>query len=390
MDSKGKKILIADDEEIIRKICDITLTKSGYRVLTAKNGVDALNILSKYEYDIALIDLKMPLMGGLELLHNLRRDFPHIHVIIMTAYATIENAINAMKEGAYDFILKPFKADQLRVVVDRCAKSIDLNKEVQELKLAYKKLKEVQDMKDKFIAITSHELRTPVSHIKGYLTILSDDAYKNITEQEQYEFMNIIKSAVTDLENVVHNMFEITKIENGQLTLNIDKFLLNDLIGQVVHEFQYVQKKRNIELITSDLEVPLAIEGDRQKLKQVISELLQNAIKFTPDGGKIEINAKTEDDLFILKIIDSGIGIGDSEKSKIFEKFYEIQNSDYHSSSKVNFMGGGIGLGLTIAKAIVEAHHGRIIVNSIPKRGSEFTVISPLIYNKNTRMNEKY
>jgi signal transduction histidine kinase len=386
--SNRKNILIVDDEEIIRKSCALALERAGYQPMMADNGITALQLLTKHNCDIILLDLKMPLMGGFELLRDLKRNYPHIQVIIMTGYATIETAINAMKEGAFDFVLKPFKADQLKVMVDRCAKHLDRDLEIQDLKFANQKLHELQEMKDKFIAITSHELRTPVSHIKGYLTILNDESYP-IKDGERQEFMNIINTAVSDLENIVHNMFDVLQLEKGQLVLNVEAFSIDQLLKQLVHEFQLTLNERKLDLIAISIRSPIELEGDRPRLKQVFSELIQNAIKYTNDGGQIEITADTQDGYCIVKIIDTGVGIQESEQSKIFEKFYEIQNSDYHSSSKVNFLGGGLGLGLTISKAIVEAHCGRIIVESKPNQGSIFTVMLPLEYKSELNNREE-
>ncbi|MBN2012008.1 hybrid sensor histidine kinase/response regulator [candidate division KSB1 bacterium] len=373
-----QRLLVVDDEEIVRKSCAAVLRRAGYQVDTEENGVKALQALAKGSYDIVLVDLKMPLMNGLELLKTIRRDFPHVQVIIMTGYATVENAIFAMKEGAYDFVLKPFKADQLQMIVNRCAKTLDLNSEIKELKLANQKLKELQEMKDKFIAITSHELRTPVSHIKGYLSILNDTSYVDITPEERGDFMNIIQTAISDLENIVHNMFDILQFESGHFQLHPEPFVLDTLIGQVVHEYNYILKQRNIHLNNNELHASREIYADRTKIKQVVVELLQNAIRFTPDGGQISIRTAQRRQLCELKISDTGVGIHEENIGKIFEKFYEVQNTDYHSSSKTKFMGGGIGLGLSIVKAIVEAHQGRISVTSEPGNGSEFTMVLPM------------
>ncbi len=376
--SQVKSLLVVDDEEIVRKSCAAALGRAGYKVETVENGVKALQLLIRYDYDIVLVDLKMPLMDGLELLKTIRRDFPHIPVIIMTGFATVQNAITAMKEGAFDFVLKPFKVDRLQLIVERCAKNLDLNSEVQELKLANRKLQELQEMKDKFIAITSHELRTPVSHIKGYLSILSDESYTDITPAERQEFLEIIQTAIADLEYIVHNMFDVLQIESGRPRLNMEMVAVPQLVDQVVNEFQLVLKSRRLSITREHQSVLGPVRGDRSKLKQVVVELLQNAIKFTPDGGSITIRTARRLDMLELVVIDTGVGIAEKNLGKIFEKFFEVQNTDYHSSGRTKFMGGGLGLGLSIAKAIVEAHHGRITVTSTLSKGSQFTVLLPM------------
>jgi len=374
-----KRILIVDDEAVVRRTCELSLTRVGYEVRTVSNGIEALQDLVKYDSDIVIIDLKMPLMGGMELLENIRRDFPHLQVIIMTGYATIENAVQAMKYNAFDFILKPFNAEQIRMVVDKCAENLDMSQEIKDLKVANEKLRELQEMKDRFIAITSHELRTPVSHIKGYLTILTDETYSDsISAEEKQEFINIINSAVEDLEHIVLNMFNINQLENNSLKLLLEQVSLNNIVDQIIKECQLITKERNLTVKFNRSEDLPYIIGDRLKLKQMINELFQNAIKFTRDGGEIVFSTKADEEYCFVSVADNGIGLNESEKSKIFEKFYEVQNPDHHSTSKINFMGGGLGIGLNIAKAISEAHKGRMKVLSELGEGAEFTVILPI------------
>ena len=171
MKDNQSTILIVDDEEVIRNICLRSLTSRGYNVIVAENGAKGLEQLHDCQIDIVFTDYKMPIMNGIELLERIKVDYPHVEVIMMTAFATIESAIQAMKNGAYDFILKPVKPDQIRLVTEKCLEKLRLDDENKKLKDANRKLLDLQEMKDKFIAITSHELRTPVSHLKGYIDI---------------------------------------------------------------------------------------------------------------------------------------------------------------------------------------------------------------------------
>lgn len=163
-------ILVIDDEESILKICKYVLEKAGYEVRTATSGFLGLEILQAVpKIDIVLTDLKMPNMNGHKVLQAVKRDWPHVEVIIMTGFATIEHAIDAMKAGAADFILKPLSGEQIRIAVDKCIEKIRLSRENKELRLAYEKLQEVKEMEEKFLAITSHELRTPSATLKVIL-----------------------------------------------------------------------------------------------------------------------------------------------------------------------------------------------------------------------------
>jgi signal transduction histidine kinase len=371
-------VLIVDDEKVVRHVCQLGLEKVGYAVELAENGLQAIEALHRRkDFDIILSDLKMPGLDGMSLLKTVKRDYPHIEVIIMTGFATIEGAIEAMKLGAYDFILKPLKTDQVRMVINKCAEKLRLSHENTALRKANTRLRELQEMKEKFIAITSHELRTPVSHLKGYLNIITDHSFEKLGEHDRNECLRVIQNAVGDLEQIVTNMFDLLSLEHDADFLKRETICLNDLVADVVDEFQLAARERHLQISMEKLLKSYHVYADRVKVKGMIAELAQNALKYTPDGGRIHLSIGEEGNFCLINVQDSGVGIAESELGKIFEKFYEVQNTDYHSTSRISFMGGGLGLGLSLARAIAEAHGGGIRAASELNKGSLFQILLP-------------
>ncbi len=373
------KLLVADDERVVRHVCQLTLERSDCEVLAAENGLLALELLRTHPgVEIVLTDLKMPAMDGMELLKAVKRDFPHLEVIIMTGYATIEVAVAALKQGAFDFLLKPLKADQIRLAVAKCREKIHLSQENLLLKRANEKLRELQVMKDKFIAIASHELRTPVSHLKGYLAILSEARQNELSEAERVECMQVLHTAVADVEQIVTDMTNLLYLEHKVWQLRRERVDLPAVITQVVQEFRLAARARNQNVNWQAAGRNCSLAADRLKIKLMLAELVQNAIKFTPDGGTIDIALTHDHEFWVVTVKDSGVGIATEELGRIFEKFYEVQNTDLHSSSATGFLGGGLGIGLPLARAIAEAHGGGIKVTSVPQQGSAFQVLLPM------------
>ena len=360
-------ILVVDDAKIVLSFYQKGLSKVGHNVHVVDNAVQALEMIAADDYDIVISDINMELMDGLELLEAIKRDYPHIEVIMMTGYATVENAIEAMKEGAYDFLLKPVKLDQVRMVVSNCVEKIQMSQEVKQLRAINEKLKEIKQVKERFIAITSHELRTPVSHIKSYLDFLEDPDFP---EEEKKTFFEIVKKSVLDLERIVTDMFEVSQVENRQLSLNMEPRRLNEIVVECLQQLSVDLMKRELNIDHDEsIEIPKMLL-DPFQIKKVIMEILNNSIRFTPDGGSINIFYKVSDNVIKIVVKDTGIGIPAKKIGTIFEKFYEVQDSSYHTSSKINFMGGSTGIGLPLAKGLVESHGGRIKVESKENEGT--------------------
>jgi len=369
-------ILIADDEESIRSICSRYLRSQGYETDTACDGQEALAKLLDRDYDIVLTDIKMPGLDGVQLVERGKAEKPYVEFIVMTAYASVDVAVKAMKNGAYDFLLKPLDLEQLKLTVDRCFHEIQLKEENELLRLANQRLRELHEVKEKFLAITSHELRTPVSNIKSFAEFLLND--EPLSQEEKKQFYEILRKNLEELEQIVDDMHSIALAQNGVIGLNFERADVNEEVKIVREEVKEAIETRRQELLLElDPQLPL-FEFDRLKIRRAVRELVQNAIKFTPDEGRIVVRTGRRNGDVFIAVEDNGIGIPEHEQERIFEKFYEVQDSLYHTTSKTAFMGGGMGLGLNIVKTIVEAHGGRVELESEVGKGSTFTILLPV------------
>jgi hypothetical protein len=367
-------ILVVDDEKPIRMVLKDGLTAVGYGVETACNGEEALLKIPAFKPAIVLTDIIMPEMDGMELLKQTKILNPEVEVIVMTAFGAIETAVEAMKNGAYDFILKPLDFKHLNVVIQKCLEAIKIKKERDELSL-------LNEMKDKFIHLVNHEFRTPLSIGMASYDLL-DMALDSGRVEDAKRMAPMLKKSLSHLNEFVQRFHDFALLKDGAMRLVPTSFDLNELISEVVDTWRVLAPDRKLSLEMDATDVPLAVFADRKKLHQVVMELLQNAMKFTPDGGTIKVSLKNLEKegtpCTLIYIRDNGIGIPKEKQPLIFEKFYEVQSSLFHSTSKSRFMGGGLGLGLPYVKEIVEALGGKVSVESEEKKGSVFTVSIPM------------
>ena len=243
-----------------------------------------------------------------------------------------------------------------------------LEKRVQErtaeLQNAYEKLAGINQLKANIVANISHELRTPLTHLKGYLELLAAGDLGPINEQQQ-SALSIIERSSERLGRLIDDLILYSVSERDQMELRVTPFKLSDLCISMIQKAEHKAKDREIRLVNEcDSELP-EVEGDEEKIAWVVSQFLDNAIKFTKTGGTVTLRTKREDWLVDVMVIDSGIGIPESRKEEIFDSFYQLDGS---STRRV----GGTGLGLALAKRIIEAHGSVIRVTSEENKGSCF------------------
>lgn len=485
------KILVVDDEKVIRDGCRRVLEGLNYTVTGAENGQEALEILEKKETDIILLDLKMPVMGGEEVLEHVNRIYPDIPVIIITGHGTIDMAVECMKKGAYDFITKPFQIDQFTMTIKRASEKRALEKrarlfEEENIKNLYdlsleksrlktiincmangvmvtnrnmeivlnnpalmrlleieeninnpipvtkvindesllKSLNEIQsdrakeqisfsqeiivnkntlraisapafgpdnsvvgtvtvleditvfkeldEMKSDFVNMVAHELRSPIVAIRQQNTVLLEGLAGPLGEKQE-EFLKRGVLKIDQLLEMINDLLDIAKIEAGK---HVQQQVPTD-IGQIIRDILIFLEPRadaqGIRLIHK-LDNPGSVQADPKRIEEVFSNLITNAINYSPEGGVVTVSASCLNDNIDIRVSDTGVGIPETELPKIFDKFYRVKDP---KTRKVM----GTGLGLSIVKGIIAAHNGTIDVESTPGKGTTFRILLPLITN---------
>jgi PAS domain S-box-containing protein len=236
------------------------------------------------------------------------------------------------------------------------------------------RFKEVDRLKSGFISQVSHELRTPLTSIKGYIDNLRD-GIAGVLEEKQQNYLDRMSKHVDHLVCLINDLLDVSRIESGKMTLNLTTLSLRDLVAEVINNLRPIAAEKHLEIRVKEFEGESRIRGDYAKLEQVITNLLDNAVKFTPPGGRITITLEHDGQFLKTSIQDTGIGIPPEKRSKIFERFCRIEQE---SPSKVN----GTGLGLHIAKNLIEMHGGQVSVTSDAGKGSEFSFTLPAILGR--------
>ncbi len=238
-----------------------------------------------------------------------------------------------------------------------------------ELEDAYEELKKMDKLKSEFISNISHELRTPLTSIKGYASLILDEKMGNLNDKIR-DSLDIIDRNVDRLTDLIDDMLDLTRMETGKINYKMERIQLDEVVRNSVEDLRLSASKKGLEITYKLPEYPLNITGDKGRLTQVMTNLLENAIKFTPSGGKIHIEVEDRDKDIHVKVTDTGIGIPDDKLSEIFTKFYQVDSSTTRKT-------GGTGLGLYMVRNIIAAHNGKIWVESKLGEGSKFHFILP-------------
>jgi signal transduction histidine kinase len=356
----GHCILIVDDEEVIRELC--TKALRGYRVIQAADGTEALRILEQETVDVILTDVMMPQLNGLDLLKAVKEREPNQVVVVMTGYADKEIILRALKADADDFISKPINLLQLQTTIDKALEKRALKEELVQLK-------RMDRLKSDFLGLISHKLKTPTTAISLFIQNLelgigdpTDPAFQKtlalILEESQY-LSYLIQDLLYYSDIILQDgPPRLAPVNPGDLTVVVLGELQRDLLN------------KGLQLQSSLAAALPELNLDRQRIAFALRALLENAIKFTPQGGTIALSVEALDDSVRLVVRDSGPGIAREELPKVFEKLYQI---DPAHTGQVR----GFGLGLYYARQFAQSHGGNILLESTPGKGTVATLILP-------------
>ena len=468
-------VLVVDDETRIRDVCIKMLSGEGYEADGAESAEVGMRMIKEKHFDIILMDLMMPGLSGLEALPQIRALHPDTVVIVITGYATLEHAVEAMKNGAFDFIAKPFSPGDLRLVITKAVTHIstlqdianeksrmrlminhladgvmttDSRKRIAQINPAFLKLigyqgvrpigsevsqivsnerlgnmigqvlaadeddlievseelylqksiimarcmpfrdrlrrnlgtitvlhditarKEMDQLKSDFVSMVSHEIRSPMNSILMLLKNVMD-GLAGETTTKQREIIGRASDKIASLINLANELLDLAKIESGLISQEREGVKIAELLEDQVAFHQPRALAKSVQLRLEEAEVIPVIIANRLNLEEVFSNLISNAVNYTPEGGKISISVVVEGDYLVVQVTDTGIGIHEDDLERIFDRFYRVKNEKTRHII-------GTGLGLPIIKSIMDAHHGLISVDSKPGIGTTFSVSFPI------------
>lgn len=482
------RVLIIDDEEVIREGVQRALSGRGYVIHKAENGEKGIEMIRSHGFDIVLLDLMMPGIDGFAVLDWIKEHRPEIEVVVITGFATVSKAVTAMKQGAFDFVGKPFTPDYIRIVVSRAAEKILLEAETERLReehtlslatirneksrlktvfgcmaeavvitdssgivvhhnpaaikileiqtdpvigkpladsiiddtavnmvkqamdkasvvtrefppgtisrkflrahcapvtaengtvigsvTAFEDIsthKQIDRMKSDFVAMVAHELKSPLASIEQMIYALQIGC-----QYESGQACSTMHKRITvrtrDLLSMIDNLLNLSKMENGTVEFNLEPIRGHEILEHILDVITDQAKNRDIKIIYRPTPEEWWFNVDYDHIRSAFMNIISNAVKYTPEGGHVEISTSVSGGFANLTVTDSGIGIGKDDLPHIFDRFFRVKGKATRHIT-------GSGLGLSLVKEVVDAHQGYIDVQSELDKGTTFTLSFPV------------
>lgn len=364
-------VLVVDDEFGMRRgaeraLKDMTVSlpdingEVRFNIRTAATGKELEERLNEKPTDILILDHILPDMAGLDILERLTKSSLDLLVIMITAYASLENAVTATRRGAYDFLAKPFTPEELRGAVRKAARHLILQRQARRL------AEEKRQVRFQFISVLAHELKAPISAIEGYIQMMRERS----VGEKLADYDRILERCILRIEGMrkmIADLLDLTAIESGQRQRTFTLIDLAEIARQAIENVKAEAQSRGISI---NLNVPeqAQIEADRAEMEIIFNNLISNAVKYNRDGGRVDVSVQGSSEEIKIEVADTGIGLTEEESKRLFNDFCRIKNEKTRHIL-------GSGLGLSTVKKIVNLYQGDITVQSQPDVGSTFTVV---------------
>jgi two-component system sensor histidine kinase/response regulator len=367
------KVLVIDDEPGIRSgvariLRDFHVTYPfmdedyTFDILEAPTGEEGISVIDQDKPDIVLLDNKLPGMQGVEVLEYIRERKYDIVVAMITSYASLDVAVRATRDGATDFIPKPFTPQELKSSIENITKQLYLKRITHKLKQDGKKIRY------QFLSVLSHELKAPLNALEGYLRMMQDKQAGDRID-DYAEHIDRSLQRIQGMRNLIMDLLDFTKIRLERKDEKIQEVNLADVASGAMATVQpyAIQMEVSVNL---EIRSEVKIMADPDDMEIVFNNLISNAVKYNKFGGKADITIDSSDTDAIIIVTDTGIGIEKRDSENLFTEFVRIKNEKTKNIT-------GSGLGLSIVKKVIELYHGTIKVDSIPDVGTTFTIRLP-------------
>jgi signal transduction histidine kinase len=360
------KILVVDDDANMRESISDNLEVAGFSVHQAASGAQALAAVKREFFDVILMDYNLTDATGIEVIKSIRALNAESQILMLTAHASLDTAVKAIQESVTDFLSKPVDFDKLKHSINAALNKLRLEQEnkrlINDLKKANEELSHFSQMKSKFLSMSSHDLSNSLMTLQVSFEMLS----QTITpDADQLKRMTYISNGISQIARLIEDLVDWASIEQGKFRLEPAAFAPGTMVEEAIIGPQARAQARGISLST-ELEPGLPeVAADKRRIAQVLNNLLENAIRHTPRGGRITVLVGRGASEVRIAVRDTGEGIAEEDLQKIFQSFYQGSGQSG---------GGRLGLGLSIAKEIVESHKGRLWVES-PGRGQGATFV---------------
>lgn len=355
MDHKPS-LLIVDDErgpaESLRMIF-----KPNYDVHVANSGPEALRILRTAPVDVVTLDLRMPVMSGVEVMERIKQHDPDIEVIVVTGYSSVDTAVHALRFGVFDYVSKPFDVPHISDLVRRAVER------------RHATLKS-RSAKEDFLGNVSHELRTPLNAILGYSAILAEELEPRLSEEQRFALRRLQVNSY-ELFHLVESVLLLNEFERGDVVLHLEPFDLDRTVDIALQKFRPIAQEKGLSLRHDLHATGINLVSDREKFERVLAALLDNAIKFTDSGNVTVATSHPEAGFVRVDVIDTGIGMQGSESDAALIGLHQLD-----ASPRRRFR--GLGLGFRVATRLLDLLGGRIEIASRPGHGTRVSFYVPV------------